>query len=93
MADTATLARPIELVGTAGDVARRITFVRLSALSSSAQACADDAERALVAHKLGDDFPGVSTSPLLPQSWLESALAWCHRAGQHEFGFALPEGW
>lgn len=56
--------------------------------------CLQDALHCFLRYANREPFPGSPTShPSLPKNYLESALMWANRAGQHAYGFRTPVGW
>lgn len=75
-----TIARRIQLLGDAVET------------NSNVRHCVGEAKLCIEAGYHGHPFPGTSV-PDTQALWVEAAGKWMNRAGQHAFGFALPQGW
>lgn len=62
--------------------------------NDSALLCARQASDCIANHDNDVPFPTfVNETSRLPLTWIQSAMGWIIRAGQHQFGFNAPQEW
>lgn len=62
--------------------------------NSSATLCDEQSLNCLAHHKDHTPFPTFTNeTSRLPLNWVQSAMGWMIRAGQHQFGFNTPSEW